>query len=466
MYINSKHLQILKTIKNNQVSNIKDISDIFLLSNQHAKLYLEDIYCELFKTSSCNLKSEITINKIKYFSNAKNILKNSQQLTKNQKIFYLIFRLIKDKHIKLSHVCEELNLTKRNLNNYLKNISTIFSLYNLKLNISNKGIMLIGTPYSIKKFKFLLMFKMLVEKEFLSRQLRNEIVHFMKINDFSTFKNNLSKFFKIINCDFIKHSEISLFAFYSSFINSSKKQQTVADISFNKFLIYRPQYYDYDFSYKIFNFLKSTIFKNIPTIYLNDFFNMIDSLNPTKDHFDKTVRTKSNELRDIFAKYLGSHIYTNTNFFRIVNPWVNYSYLKILFYIDDSSFLDLNLNYFIDSNICNMTQEIKKILPSFTFFESIFLWYYFSENENKEIKNIFIFKNLPATIIPSLINEIYKKHNIKIIAYMNLKEFKQYKKFNSIDTIITVENFKIYNNNIPIKNLFFPIPNFKKVVSI
>ncbi|WP_291944670.1 hypothetical protein, partial [Cetobacterium sp.] len=95
-------------------------------------------------------------------------------------------------------------------------------------------------------------------------------------------------------------------------------------------------------------------------------------LNPTKDHFDKTVRTKSNELRDIFAKYLGSHIYTNTNFFRIVNPWVNYSYLKILFYIDDSSFLDLNLNYFIDSNICNMTQEIKKILPSFTFFESIF----------------------------------------------------------------------------------------------
>ncbi|MGL5625576.1 hypothetical protein, partial [Cetobacterium sp.] len=74
--------------------------------------------------------------------------------------------------------------------------------------------------------------------------------------------------------------------------------------------------------------------------------------------------------------------------------------------------------------------------------------------------------NLPATIIPSLINEIYKKHNIKIIAYMNLKEFKQYKKFNSIDTIITVENFKIYNNNIPIKNLFFPIPNFKKVVSI
>lgn len=110
MYINTKHLQILKTIKNSQVTNIRDISDIFLLSNQHAKLHLEDIYYELFQKLSCDLKPEVIIEQIKSFSNAKNILKTSQQLTKNQKIFYLIFRLIKDKHIKLSHVCEDLGL--------------------------------------------------------------------------------------------------------------------------------------------------------------------------------------------------------------------------------------------------------------------------------------------------------------------------------------------------------------------
>lgn len=28
MYINTKHLQILKTIKNNQVSNLRDISGV------------------------------------------------------------------------------------------------------------------------------------------------------------------------------------------------------------------------------------------------------------------------------------------------------------------------------------------------------------------------------------------------------------------------------------------------------
>ena len=76
MYINNKHLQILKAIKKNQILTIKEISDIFLLSQQHTKLHLEDIYYELFLESSRDLKSEIVIQKIRSFSNAKNFLFN------------------------------------------------------------------------------------------------------------------------------------------------------------------------------------------------------------------------------------------------------------------------------------------------------------------------------------------------------------------------------------------------------
>ena len=466
MYINTKHLQILKTIKNNQVSNLRDISDIFSLSNQHAKLYLEDIYYELFQNLSHDLKPELIINQIKNFSNAKNILKNSQQFTKNQKIFYLIFRLVKDKHIKLSHICEDLNLTKRNLNNYLKSISNVFSLYNINIKISNKGVTLIGSPYSIKRFKFFLILKTLVEKDFLPKQIRNEVVHFIKVNNPHCIRKDISKFFKIIECDFIKNSEISLFSFYAAFADPYKKQKTVEDISYENFLKYKPYHYDCEFFKKIFNFFKTTCFKNIPTIYLDDFFNLIDFINPFKEYVDNFIKSKNEELRDIFAKYLGTHIYTNIEFFRIINPWINYSYLKNQFCIDDPAFLNINLNYFANSNIYEMTREINEILPGFTLFETIFLWYYFSETEHKEENNVFIFKNLPSTIIPSLINEIYKKHNIKINNYINLRELNEYQKYNSIDTIIIVENFKIYNNNIPIKNLFFPIPNFKKVSSM
>lgn len=466
MYINSKHLQILKTIKNNQIFTIKDISDIFLLSNQHAKFYLEDIYCELFQKSFCGLKPETAINSIRNCPNAKNILKNCQQFTKNQNIFYLIFRLIKDKQIKLSHICEELNLTKRNLNNYLFEISTIFSSYNLKIKISNKGLKLLGSSYSIKSFKHILIFKLLIEKDFLPKKMRNELVNFIKINNFSTVKIDIVNFFSFINYDFIDHSELSLFSFYCAFIDTQEVKKKVADLSYEEFLRYKPKYYDSDFFYSIFNFLKTSIFKNIPTIYLNNLFSLIDIFKYSKNNFNKSVHNKSEELRPILAKYIGNNIYKNTDFFHVINPWVNYSFLKNLLRIDDYTFLNLNLNYFANSNIYEMTKEINDISPRFTLFESIFIWYYFSEKKDDKINNIFVFKNLPIRIVPSIVKEIYKKHNIQIISYINVRDFNEYKKKNPIDNIIVIENFIIPNNCIPIKNLFFPIPNFKKVASM
>ncbi|WP_297432166.1 hypothetical protein [uncultured Cetobacterium sp.] len=462
MYINSKHLQILKVIQNNQVSNLKDISDIFLLSQQHTKIHLEDIYCELFLEPSGDLKIEDAIEKIKTFPNARNILKNLQQFTKNQKIFYLIFRLIKDRHIKLSHVCEDLDLTKRNLNNYLNEVSSILLPYKLKIKVSNKGLVLNGTSYSLKRFTYLLVFKFLIEKDFLPTQVRNELVNFIKINNFHEVRKDIIKFIQIVNCNFIDYTEISFFCFYL-FFKAKPKEKKISDISSKEILKYKPSYYDNEFFYKIFDFLKNSSFKDTSAINLHDLFNIIDIFKYSRNRFEKHIYYKANDIRDIFAKYMGPHIYENPNFFNTVIPWINYSYIKSLFYIDDSKFLNLNLNYFSNSNIYEMTKEINYILPRFTLYESIFIWYSFSKPIFKELNNIFVFKNLPVTIIPTLIEEIYKKHNIKISDYVHLRSFSEYSKKNTIHNIVLVENFSIHNTDIPIKNLYFPIPNYKRI---
>lgn len=464
MYINTKHIQILKTIKKNQASNLKDISDIFSLSNQHAKLYLEDIFFELFQQPVKNLKSEIIIDKIKNFPNTKNILRKQQQFTKRQKIFYLIFRLVKDKHVKLSYICQDLDLTKRNLNNYLDEVLNILSYFNLKIKVSNKGVLFIGSHYSTLRFKYLLIYKFLVEKDFLPMKIRTELTNFIKTDNFYQLRQDIPKFLKIIDCDFISHSEISLFSFYSTYSDCSGKRKIVADLSIEESIKYKPVHYDSQFFYTIFNFLKNSSFKNIPTIFLSNLFSLIDIFKCSKNDFDISVYNKSTEIRKIFAKYLGNHIYDDPKFFHIVNPWVNYSLLKNLFSIDDPTFLNLNLNYFASSNIYEMTREINEYLPHFTLFESIFIWYYFCKNESNELKNIFVFKDIPTLIVPILTNEIYKKHNVKIFDSVNIKNFNEYKKNNPVDNIITIENLIIYNNNLPIKNLYFPIPNYKRVV--
>lgn len=463
MYINSKHLQILKFIKNNQVSSIKEISDIFLLSNQHTKIHLEDIYCELFLEPSGDLKTESIIKKIKDFPNSKNILKNSQQFTKNQKIFYLIFRLVKDRQIKLSHICEDLELTKRNLNNYYEEISKIIDPYNLKIKITNKGLTLLGSPYAINKFTYLLIFKFFIEKDFLPKKLREELTSFIKIKNFYKIRKDITAFISLLDCPFSTHSEIALFCFYIC-LRASNQEKKIEDISLQESLKYKPNYYNTDFFYEILTFLKNSVFKDISSTSLSGIFDLIDIFKYFKSRFNKSVHNKAEEIRPIFAKYIGDHVYKDPNFFHIVNPWINYSYLKDLFNIEDYSFLNLNLNYFANSNIDEMTKEINLIIPKFTLFESIFIWYNFSKIETNKNKNIFVFKYLPKSIIPTLVEEIYKKHNIKIYESVDIKDFNHYKKNNTINSIITIENIKIYENNIPVKNLFFPIPNYKRMI--
>ena len=334
MYINSKHLQILKVIKNNQVSNIKEISDIFSISQQHTKLYLEDIYSELFLETPKDLKGEVTIEKIRTFPNSKNILKQCQQFTKNQKIFYLIFNLIKNKQIKLSHICEDLNLTKRNLNNYLDEISKIITPYNLKIKVTNKGLILTCTPYSLKRFKYLLIFKFLVEREFLPTQFRKEFMNFIKIDNFYKMKKDIANFVQLINCRSGDYCEISLYCFFITYhVEENEKQ--VKDITYQEILKYKPGYYNTEFFYKTLNFIKNSSFNSISSSSLNNFFDLLDIFKYSRSHFEKNICKKSEEIRPIFAKYIGNHIYENKDFSNIVNPWVQYSYLKDLFFIDD-----------------------------------------------------------------------------------------------------------------------------------
>ncbi|MGL5089298.1 MAG: hypothetical protein ACRC6Z_07640, partial [Cetobacterium sp.] len=112
-----------------------------------------------------------------------------------------------------------------------------------------------------------------------------------------------------------------------------------------------------------------------------------------------------------------------------------------------------------DSNVSTLTKEIHDIIPSFTIFEGLSLWYELAETENNSIKNIFVFKSLNIKTLPIIVNEIYKKHNIIISESINIKVINKYLESNHVDNIITVENLKFYNKNINVQNVFFPIPN-------
>ena len=461
MYINSKHLQILDLIKNNPDFNLKDISEILDLSQQHTKLYLNDIYEIISEKKISSFKIDEVLIDISTFKGTKKTLRKSQQFTKNQKIFYLLFFLNKLKKTNFSAISKELDLTTRNLNNYKEAVNNILRVYHLKMNISNQGIRLLGSNFNLKRLRYILFFKFIIEKNYLPPKFRKDVIATLHIKNFSKLRKDIYNFLTLLNCQHSLHQQATLLSFYVTF-KGNNNEKTIDQISFNQCLKYMPNWWTTDFFYKIFCFLKNSSFKEVKSEYLYLLFNIVDTFCSLRVCFIPYLDEDIKSIQNVFSKYLGPHILDDSFFFPATNSWINYCKIKQLFFIDDFSLINLNLTHIPNSNILAMTNEIKKIIPSFTIFEGLFLWFILFKDKVSEDINIFVFKNLEKNIISLIINEIYKKHNIRITATVNSKELSKYLKKNKVDNIITVENIKIYDKNINVQNLYLPIPNYKK----
>lgn len=468
MYINNRHLQILHLIKNNPNFNLKDIENILDMSQQHIKLYLVDIYDEISEngfTPPPRSHSQKIDNILKYISDskgAKKILRKSQEFTKNQKIFYTLFFLGRFKNIKFHSVSKELDLTTRNLSNYKEVINSILVQYNLKLDISSQGARLIGSNFNLNRLNFFLFFKFMIEKDYLPYKLRKDVLNSLNSNNFLKLNRDVRNLLNLLGFQHSSHQYATLMSIWVSFKGESH-EKTIKYLPFDQWLKYKPGHWEKEFFYKVFHCLRESSFSALRTDSLYLLFSVVDTFSHSKVCFCPSFDKEIKFIQKNFYKYFDENTLTRTPSVAAANQWIYYCKLKQLFFIDDFSLINLNLSHISNSNILNMTKEIKEVIPSFTIFEGIFVWYLLSKSENHEEVNIFVFKNLESSLIPSIIDEIYKKHSIKILVAINLKELNRYKKENRIDNIITVENLKVFAKNINIKNLYFPIPNYKKL---
>lgn len=461
MYINSKHLQILKFIKSNKDISIHEIGQIFSLSPQYTKLHLETIYSELFNESFP--KDSELIMKIYTAPNSKNRLRQVQEFTKNQKIFYLLFKLVITKHIKLLHISKELNITKRNINNYFDKINHIFNIFSIKLNISNKGVKIIGTDFSIKRITLFIIFKFLIEKDFLPPRFRKEALIFFKIDNFYLLKKDIIELLNTIGSEISEYHYFTLFSFLYSF-SDNNSPNNLQNIPLENILKHKPSRYTDCFFLKIITLLKKSSFSTLSIKYLDSLFNIIDIFFYSKTQYSESTYLSVNKIQPIFYKYLGKQIANNKDLFNLITPWIEYCQIKSLFFIEDSSFLNISLKDISNSNLFKMVKEIQKLIPTFTLYEALFLWYKLYFNQYSNQTNILVYKNIHSDIIPSLIDEIYKIHSIIIHDSVNIKFINNYLKNNEVNNIVTVENLNIYNKNISIMNVSFPIPEHRKMV--
>ena len=178
MYINSMHIKIVKLIQNYENITIEELCDTLLLNDFTLRNYLSDIK-KFLKPIECSLSIQDLINKI--FNNKNLIfnLRKNQVFTKQEKIDYLSFKLLISDVVNLSKLSQEIEVNRRTLNYYLVEIKEKFSYF--KINISNckNGIFLKTANYQKSRILYLTIFKLGLEKSFLSYKFRKLISKFI-----------------------------------------------------------------------------------------------------------------------------------------------------------------------------------------------------------------------------------------------------------------------------------------------
>ncbi|MGL5797961.1 MAG: hypothetical protein ACRCYT_07120 [Cetobacterium sp.] len=459
MYINSKHLQIFNLIKNNQNFNLNDISKIFNISPQRTKIYIQDIYSEFYQYNFDKQKTVSMIKEIQNFKNGKNVLRRAQVFTKDENIFYIIFHLAIEGHFKMSEISKDISITSRNLNNYTAKIQDVLMFFNLTVSTSNTGIKLIGSKYGIQRLQFFLYLKFLIEKNYLPKEIRKKIFQYFEVQNFSSFKREIAQISQFFKSDNLMFSKKILVAFYFVF-KSKNTNKKIKDIHPSGAFKYCTKMSDKKFILDILKILKTENFGNLPAMHFTSLISIMTQSFYSGCFLNKTIVPIQEELNAIFSEHLGET--QNLKFNTILKSAIFYCKSKEILFIDDTFFLELNLDFIPNSNFLELTKEIQKKLPRFTIFECLMLWYSFNESDLKLEKNIFVYKNLSSNIISNLVKEVEKKNDTIINNSVNLLNLNSFLKTNDVDNIFIIENLNLKFDYISVKKVFIPFQKFKK----
>lgn len=458
MYINSTHIKIVKLIQSYERITLEDLMEILNLNEFTLRNYLKEIKIYLnIKQSNTSIQEIIK----QIYNNNKLIynLRKNQDFTKQEKIDYLIFNILRNKIVNLSKIAEEIDVNKRTLNYYLLGIKEIFKSYSGVVKSSKNGIFLIMPNYKKARLYYLFLLKLSLEGKFLSYRFRKLLVKFIfssNIRNVKNYRNIYKEMCLVLSPVFSKYNFITFTCIYSAFSNSSDEKKIV-NLDIAQLLKYRPSKINKEDYIKIIKLLKSTPLKHIHPMFLDFIFLNLSHCTYTCQNFPQSIIKKSLDIKPCIQDFLGVENFNNVNYLAIVAPWVQYSFIRDTVKIFDLYYSITGLNLPKSQEVKDTLKKIKLHVPSLSRFDLFIFSYGLRNKKNVINKNkILVYDKIPKRIINIIVDELQVIHNINIYKILNINEFYNFSKNNSIDCIITIENInintphKIINYNLPI----------------
>ncbi|MGL5543758.1 MAG: hypothetical protein ACRDB6_01475 [Cetobacterium sp.] len=421
MYINSRHIRIAKfliTIDDLDFNTLKKILNISLST---LNAYLKDIEYTLTGKNSSKSNKDIA-NLIKSKPNTIWLLKTTQNITKLEKIDFLMLMFLCKEKVNLTEAAVLLDINRRSINYYLDEVNSKLNSKNLFLIHKNSsGLILDGDSKAKKDLIFGYTYKLLIEKNELPKTLRTIVADIIKNIDFINLKNiykNTDYDNKFIHIDYN-----TFIAFYFSHYFLENKKLDSIDYFYSEFKEY----------------ILNTVEKNDPS-YL---------------YFKSLIQKELKIDLD----------YDKIQEFQIIK-WFWYNRLKHEFNITDlSNFLSITNN--IPKEIKSFVFKMKTKFENFSFYEGINLYFILKNpsfiKTKQNYRDIFVYNSLSECMIMSAKLKLENTYSFNFKKILNITELKDYINNNKIGSIVTIEKINLEKFNFEFihkeQYIYIPITN-------
>ncbi|MGL4977332.1 MAG: hypothetical protein ACRC5G_04890 [Cetobacterium sp.] len=453
--INTNHIRICKLLGYTSYKTADFIAEFLNMDKQNVNLYIKQIYF------FCNPKENktTTTNMIEYISKDESILeqlKQNQCFTRDNRVFYIIVLLLRDRYINLNNLSNILGVSRRVLSNDLLLVKGHLESYKLNINSSNaKGITLSGSEYNLKMASFSYLYKIFVEFDDLPNLITNNYTDFFPDQFHIKLNSDIDKFILEYNFDFFSQNKNILKAFFVIYGNLANPDEiTIHSLPFDTFKHKFKNIIQTSKLKSCYNLLQKSFIGDISLKHLNLFILVLKFCNGIFKQNILPLSKEINVIKSLVFKEL-SFIIQKDNFLeRLVNKLHIVSLNNNPLPVCDLNFLNFNLPEKDRLNCVDLFFTFRKMYKNVQFSNIIFLyiWSSYEKNMHKVKTAIVVFDNIPTFLFPIIKNKFLIKENIKILNFIKINELNKCLSDKSVNCIITFENLSNLSKYPFIKN--------------
>ncbi|MGL6130481.1 MAG: hypothetical protein ACRCZ9_02550, partial [Fusobacteriaceae bacterium] len=217
--ITTKHLRIVNLLKFVDGENCDFLESCLGFSKANLNNYLKEIHNVIPETVKTG-KMDIIVKKILEKKDIYNLLLSRQTVSKEDRTFFLILKLLITSTLNLDSLTGMLGVSRRTLNGDLLNVKIELNIFDLNVNsIPGRGVFLEGEFLNIKRALCCYIYKYLVEEQYLPKifiENFSDIINCSKIN--TTLEGDIERLISEFNFDTFFYNRILLKSFYLSFL--------------------------------------------------------------------------------------------------------------------------------------------------------------------------------------------------------------------------------------------------------